>query len=144
MFRLRAAALFIAAASCLSLSAQMSDTAVMKGTVTDSTRAALAGVHILVKNELTGLERQTVSDGNGHFTLAGLPVAGAYDVVATKDQFVEAHLSHVGLRMTDSVVGRGAHVFRDFSLPRALRVLPSSPTATRRRRWTPPICGPEP
>jgi hypothetical protein len=95
MFRLRAAALFIAAASCLSLSAQMSDTAVMKGTVTDSTHAVLAGVHILAKNELTGLERQTVSDNDGHFTLAGLPVAGAYDVVATKDQFVEAHLSHV-------------------------------------------------
>jgi glucose-1-phosphate thymidylyltransferase len=34
----------------------------------------------------------------------------------------DAHLSHVGCRMTDSVVGRGAHVFRDFSLPRALRV----------------------
>lgn len=24
--------------------------------------------------------------------------------------------------MTDSVVGRGSHVFRDFALPRALRV----------------------
>jgi glucose-1-phosphate thymidylyltransferase len=36
--------------------------------------------------------------------------------------FADAHLSHVGCRMTDSVVGRGSHVFRDFSLPRALRV----------------------
>jgi glucose-1-phosphate thymidylyltransferase len=36
--------------------------------------------------------------------------------------FPDARLSHVGFRMTDSLVGRGAHVFRDFSLPRALRV----------------------
>jgi glucose-1-phosphate thymidylyltransferase len=36
--------------------------------------------------------------------------------------FADAHLSHVGCRMTDSVVGRGSHVFRDFSLPRALRL----------------------
>jgi glucose-1-phosphate thymidylyltransferase len=36
--------------------------------------------------------------------------------------FADANLSHVGCRMTDSVVGRGSHVFRDFSLPRALRV----------------------
>lgn len=34
----------------------------------------------------------------------------------------DAKLSHIGCRMTDSVVGRGSHVFRDFSLPRALRV----------------------
>jgi glucose-1-phosphate thymidylyltransferase len=33
-----------------------------------------------------------------------------------------ARVSHVGSRITDSVVGPGAHLFRDFSVPRALRV----------------------
>jgi glucose-1-phosphate thymidylyltransferase len=34
----------------------------------------------------------------------------------------DARVSHVGSRITDSVVGPGAHLFRDFSVPRALRV----------------------
>jgi hypothetical protein len=29
---------------------------------------------------------------------------------------------HVGTRLVSSLVGRGAHVFRDFSLPRAMRL----------------------
>jgi glucose-1-phosphate thymidylyltransferase len=36
--------------------------------------------------------------------------------------FADARLSQIGCRMTDSLVGCGSHVFRDFSLPRALRV----------------------
>lgn len=33
-----------------------------------------------------------------------------------------ASVMHVGGRLVSSIVGRGAHVFRDFSLPRALRL----------------------
>lgn len=33
-----------------------------------------------------------------------------------------ARVTHVGARLVSSVVGRGAHVFRDFSLPRAMRL----------------------
>lgn len=33
-----------------------------------------------------------------------------------------ACVMHVGARLVSSVVGRGAHVFRDFSLPRAMRL----------------------
>lgn len=33
-----------------------------------------------------------------------------------------ATVMHVGARLVSSLVGRGAHVFRDFSLPRALRL----------------------
>jgi glucose-1-phosphate thymidylyltransferase len=36
--------------------------------------------------------------------------------------FAGAQLTHLGVRITSSVVGRNARVFRDFSLPRALRV----------------------
>jgi glucose-1-phosphate thymidylyltransferase len=33
-----------------------------------------------------------------------------------------ASVTHVGARLVSSLVGRGAHVFRDFSLPRAMRL----------------------
>ena len=33
-----------------------------------------------------------------------------------------ARVMHVGARLVSSLVGRGAHVFRDFSLPRAMRL----------------------
>jgi glucose-1-phosphate thymidylyltransferase len=33
-----------------------------------------------------------------------------------------ACVMHVGARLVSSLVGRGAHVFRDFSLPRAMRL----------------------
>jgi hypothetical protein len=98
--------------------AQTPDTAVMKGTITDTTHAALPGVRIAVRNKLTGLERQTESDDTGHFTLAGLPVAGAYDVVATKNKFAQARLSSVqlaggtsaNLELTMSVAGASTEV----------------------------------
>lgn len=34
----------------------------------------------------------------------------------------DASVMHVGARLVSSLVGRGAHVFRDFSLPRAIRL----------------------
>lgn len=34
----------------------------------------------------------------------------------------DARVMHVGARLVSSLVGRGAHVFRDFSLPRAMRL----------------------
>jgi glucose-1-phosphate thymidylyltransferase len=36
--------------------------------------------------------------------------------------FPGATVMHVGARLASSLVGRGAHVFRDFSLPRAMRL----------------------
>jgi glucose-1-phosphate thymidylyltransferase len=36
--------------------------------------------------------------------------------------FAGAEVLHVGARLESSLVGRGARVARDFSLPRALRV----------------------
>jgi glucose-1-phosphate thymidylyltransferase len=36
--------------------------------------------------------------------------------------FAEAQIRHVGGRLDGSVIGRGAHVFRDFAVPRAVRL----------------------
>jgi len=80
----------------LTLSAQTPDTAVLSGHVTDATHAAIAGAHVSANNTLTGLMRQTETDGAGHFTLSGLPSAGTYDVVVSREGF-QAAASHVQL-----------------------------------------------
>jgi len=77
--------------------AQTPDTATLRGHVIDSSHAAVAGVAIAAKNALTGLERKTVSDDSGSFTLAGLPIAGTYDVTASKAGFAEGQLKAITL-----------------------------------------------
>jgi hypothetical protein len=80
-----------------SLGAQTPDTATIHGRVTDPSRSAVAGVQVKLINKLTGLERTAQTDDAGNFSSAGLPVAGDYDVVATKSGFAEARASHVTL-----------------------------------------------
>jgi hypothetical protein len=78
-------------------SAQTPDTASIRGTVADSTRAAIPGATIQVTNNLTGLMRSTVSGPDGSFVIAGLPIAGEYKVGAEKQGFAETHLDHLTL-----------------------------------------------
>ncbi len=77
--------------------AQTPDTATVHGLVTDQTHAAVAGVQVTVKNAQTGFERTAQTDASGSFTVAGLPVAGAYTISAGKTGFAEARLSEVTL-----------------------------------------------
>ena len=51
------------------LLAQTPDTATLQGTVLDATQSAVPGTHIVLTNELTGLVRQTISDGVGRFSV---------------------------------------------------------------------------
>ena len=95
------------------LLSQTPDTATLQGTVMDATQSAVPGAHIVLTNELTGLVRKTLSDGLGHFSLGGLPVAGQYSVSATKegfaavtaDQISVAGGSSASLRLTLRVAG---------------------------------------
>ncbi len=77
----------------LFLAAQTPDTATIQGHVTDQTSAAVAGVDITTTNALTGLKRTVQSDNSGNFSIAGLPIAGAYEIVATKSGFAEARVN---------------------------------------------------
>lgn len=72
--------------------AQTPDTATLTGTILDPTHAAVAGARISVTNVQTGLSRTAISNGSGKFTLGGLPISGAYDIVAAKQGFAETHL----------------------------------------------------
>jgi hypothetical protein len=81
----------------LSLRAQTPDTATIHGQVVDQSHGAVAGVLVTARNTLTGLERTVPTDASGNFSLAGLPIAGRYDITASKPGFAEARLSGVTL-----------------------------------------------
>jgi hypothetical protein len=81
----------------LSLRAQTPDTATIHGQVVDQSHGAVAGVLVTARNTLTGLERTAHTDTSGNFSLAGLPIAGRYDITAGKPGFAEARLGDVTL-----------------------------------------------
>jgi hypothetical protein len=77
--------------------AQTPDTATIQGQVTDASRAAVTGVQVAAKNQQTGLERTVLTDGAGNYALAGLPVAGTYEITASKQGFADAQVKDVTL-----------------------------------------------
>ena len=74
-------------------SAQTPDTVTLTGTVVDQTHAAIVGAQVTVTNLQTGLSRTVVSNGQGKFSIGGLPIAGAYEIVAGKSGFADTHLA---------------------------------------------------
>jgi hypothetical protein len=83
--------------------------AVLSGTVTDSSGASLSGAAVTAKNVDTGALRGTVSDPEGHYQFFSLPV-GQYEVLSAKPGFTEVVRTGVHL-----VVGQSATV--DMALP---------------------------
>ncbi len=81
----------------LGLYGQTPDTATLNGTIVDATHAAIAGARVSVVNTETGLRREASSTDRGRFSIAGLPIAGAYEVTASKDGFAEAHIASTTL-----------------------------------------------
>lgn len=78
--------------------AQTPDTAIIQGEVLDQTDAALAGAQVTARNSQTGIERTAKTDSSGRFSLAGLPVAGEYEITARKEGFAEGRASSITLR----------------------------------------------
>ncbi len=76
--------------------AQTPDTATIRGSIEDSSHAMIPGAQVHVINDLTGLDRTVTSDAEGRFVVAGLPIAGAYDLSAVKIGFAESK-THVTL-----------------------------------------------
>jgi Carboxypeptidase regulatory-like domain/TonB dependent receptor len=95
MLRLRTVVVSVALSCSFSMMAQTPDTAVLNGSVSDATHAFVAGAHVAAKNELTGLVRETTTDAEGQFVLFGLPAAGLYDVMVSKDGFAEAKAENI-------------------------------------------------
>jgi hypothetical protein len=92
----------IAAFVCLSLIvrtsfAQTPDTATLQGRILDQSSAGIASAKVVVTNHNLNLERSVQTGPKGDFSISGLPVNGAYTLVATKDGFADGRLEDVTL-----------------------------------------------
>jgi hypothetical protein len=77
--------------------AQTPDTATIRGRVTDPSGAGVAHADVAATDQLTGIKRAVQTNDAGEFSLAGLPVAGAYEIVAAKQGFAEQRVSNITL-----------------------------------------------
>src|SRR5271166_5242168 len=64
------------------------------GSVTDPSGAFVAGATVKVRNPATGLERTTVTSGDGSYTVAELPI-GTYSITVTQAGFQTAITNNV-------------------------------------------------
>ena len=67
--------------------AQTIDTATVRGRVSDPNGAVIVGANVVVINESTGLSRETVTNGDGEFTISNLPLTGKYKITASSNGF---------------------------------------------------------
>jgi hypothetical protein len=84
-------------------------TAIISGTVTDASGAAVSGAKVDVKNTGTGITQTTSTDAQGRYSVPELPV-GDYQVQAAASGF--QNVVHTGITLTV-----GAQSVVDFSLP---------------------------
>jgi hypothetical protein len=68
------------------LNAQTPDTAAIRGTVVDSSHAAVNDAEITLLDRATSMKRTTTTDQTGHFSVGGLPI-GDYEVTTQKQGF---------------------------------------------------------
>jgi hypothetical protein len=71
------------------LIAQSTNTAAIRGSVTDPTGAAVPGALITLQNPDTGAHRQTRSDARGEYAFAALPITGTYVLRVTGEGLAE-------------------------------------------------------
>jgi hypothetical protein len=90
------------------LRAQTNDTATVRGRVSDPNGAALVKAKVVITNDLTGLSRETQTNGAGIYTFAGLPLTGKYKLTVTTPGFrpatVEGIELHAGVAATVDVI----------------------------------------
>ena len=107
----------VAASACAQVSA------ILSGTVTDPTGAAVSAAAVTARNVETGAVRSTVTDAEGHYQYFSLPI-GQYEIRGSKPGFKEEVRGGV-----DLVVGETATVDMPSRWANRASRLPS--TATR-------------
>ena len=80
------------------LFAQTTDSAVLQGRVVDQVKLPVSGALITVVSSLSSLQRTAQSDADGGFTIAGLPLAASFNLVAKKDGFTDGKLNGLVLQ----------------------------------------------
>lgn len=84
-------------------------TASLGGTVTDSTGAVIPGAKILLKNEASDDQRDSVSNGSGVFSFAAVPT-GTYDITITAPGFAGFKQTGIHLDPDDQRSVRDIHL----------------------------------
>lgn len=95
MKRLAAFAFF---ALLFSTPALAQDTGQLTGTVRDSSGAVVPNAQVMVANSSQGIVRNTVTNSDGDYLVAGLP-AGTYQLTITAPGFQKFELSNITLRV---------------------------------------------
>jgi Carboxypeptidase regulatory-like domain/TonB dependent receptor len=85
---------FILLGTWVAIAAAQQDRTGLNGTVTDPSGRALPDVHVIVLQDATGLQRETVTTPSGTFDLPELPV-GVYTVTFARDGFQSLTVEHV-------------------------------------------------
>ena len=78
--------------------AQTIDTATIRGKILDQNKAVIVGANVAVTNESTGLNRNAVTDDNGIYTIANLPLTGKYKITFSGSGFSDEVKSDIQLR----------------------------------------------
>lgn len=80
----------------LPLATRAQDTGYIAGTVTDNSGAAVAGAKVVISTVSGNLNRETQTNGDGAYTVAGLP-GGTYNLTVTAPGFQKFLAQHVVL-----------------------------------------------
>ena len=91
-------ALLLAAAAF----AQSTDTASIRGSVTDAAGARVAGAAVTLENVASGTRRTIASDAKGEFAFGAIPVAGTYRLRVGKEGFAESAQGPFRLRANET------------------------------------------
>jgi len=86
--------------------AQLSTTATITGTVTDSSGAVVSGAAVTITNDATKVSTKTESNGNGVFVAPGLNVA-TYSITIAKAGFKNYTVTGIELHPTETVQVNG-------------------------------------
>jgi hypothetical protein len=78
--------------------AQTLDTGTIRGQVLDQNRAIINNAEVALTNQVTGLHRETYTDGGGYYTIAGLPLTGKYKLSIKSLGFATHESSDIELR----------------------------------------------
>lgn len=77
--------------------AQTPDTATLLGNVVDQSHAPVQGALVTATDTLNGHKREATTNEAGSFSIAGLTIAGNYDITVRKKGFAEATLGAITL-----------------------------------------------
>lgn len=86
----------------LSTVALAQSTAVLMGTVTDTTGAAVAKANVVIKNPATGVSWTTQTDSSGNYLIASLPV-GVYSIEVSAPNFQTSVITNLKLDVATTV-----------------------------------------